>query len=170
MLVLPLYGFGPFELSFSSSDFSFYQKVGSDGVTYDCIQAPGYSQEYYPPGAPQLPVKVCRYIIPRDKKVDSVKVIDFQLEPIPGSYYICPIQKMVVLGESSPWVPPDTSIYNSDSLYPGEFIRVAHSGSMEGSHLVTIGVYPIQYRPLSRNLHLLASVSLCSISLQHPPL
>ncbi len=92
-------------------------------------------------------------------KVDSIRITINRMSQISGSYYIYPAQPEVPLCSIPPWVPPDSIIYNSDSMYPNKLVEVVNSGVFDGARLVTIAVYPLQYRPLSRRVFLVSNVT-----------
>jgi hypothetical protein len=111
------------------------------------------------PGSPELPSVYLNYIIPATSKVDSVVVSQLNVSQIAGSYSIYPAQPPRLVGHSVPWVPPDTSIYNSDDLFPGEYIRVIDEGVMDGARIVTVAVHPIQYRSKSKRLFVATNIN-----------
>ncbi|MGQ9535231.1 MAG: C25 family cysteine peptidase [bacterium] len=49
-------------------------------------------------------------------------------------------------------------IYNSDELFPNEFIKITGEGVMDGARIVTVEVKPLQYRPKSRRLYLVRPI------------
>ncbi|MEO0100230.1 MAG: C25 family peptidase propeptide domain-containing protein [candidate division WOR-3 bacterium] len=67
----------------------------------------------------------------------------------------------------------DSIIYNSDSLYPNNPIEIVRNGIFDGARLVTIAVYPLQYRPKSRRLFINQSISFefqfCSTNIPERP-
>lgn len=92
-------------------------------------------------------------------KADSIQITIKRVSQIPGSYYLYPAQPDVPLCSIPPWVPPDSIIYNSDSLYPNKFIEIVNSGIFDGARLVTIAVHPLQYRPRSRRIFLVRDIA-----------
>ncbi|HEC78576.1 MAG TPA: hypothetical protein ENI34_05455, partial [candidate division WOR-3 bacterium] len=105
-----------------------------------------------------MPAVYLNYIIPPDAQADSIIVSQFQLVQIPGDYLIYPAQPSGFTGETLPWVPPDTIIYNSDSLFPGSFIRITNAGIMDGARIVTIELRPLQYRPKTGRLYIVRQI------------
>jgi len=105
-----------------------------------------------------LPVVYLNYIIPPNAKAESIIVSQFQFVQIPGEYYIYPAQPVRSIGETLPWVPPDTIVYNSDNTFPGEFIKIVGEGIMDGARIVTVEVCPLQYRPKTKRLFLVKSI------------
>lgn len=141
-----------YELNYYQNQFSFYSDRG-----FDRISAPGFRFDL-PPGAPELPVKYLHFIIPPEQEAKLVNLLNVFLVQIPGSYYLYPTQPSVPLCSIPPWIPPDTSIYNSDSLYPGKPVAIVNSSVFDGARIVTVAVYPLQYRPLSRRLFISTSI------------
>jgi len=46
-------------------------------------------------GAPQLPVKIVRILIPIDKKVDSISIDSVSMQALNGKYHLYPVQAPV---------------------------------------------------------------------------
>jgi len=154
LIIMPVITlWGGYTVDYSPSEFSFYKENG-----FDRIQAKGF-EFYGEPGSPELPAVNLRYIIPPNTKVDSLIIIESDITQITGSYLIYPVQPPHMLGETLPWVPPDTVIYNSDELFPDTLIKVVNEGIMDGARIVTIEVCPIQYRPKSKRLFLVNNIS-----------
>lgn len=106
-----------------------------------------------------MPAVYLNYIIPPNAKVESIIIAQSNITQIPGEYLIYPAQPPVPIGESVPWIPPDTLIYNSDELFPDKFIRIVGEGVMDGARIVTIEVRPLQYRPQSRRLFFVGNIN-----------
>ncbi|MEO0129288.1 MAG: C25 family cysteine peptidase [candidate division WOR-3 bacterium] len=143
---------GGYTLDYPPAEFSFYKENG-----FDRIKAPRFSLRGEP-GTPELPAVYLNYIIPPNAKAESLIVSQFQFIQIPGEYYIYPAQPPTVIGETAPWVPPDTLIYNSDNIFPGEFIKIVGDGVMDGARIVTVEVKPLQYRPKTKRLFLVRPI------------
>ncbi len=144
---------GGYTVDYPATGFSFYKVNG-----FDRIRAPKFSLRGEP-GTPELPAVYLNYIIPPNAKAESVIVSQFQYVQIPGEYLIYPAQPPRVIGESVPWVPPDTIVYNSDNLFPGEFIKVVGEGIMDGARIVTVEICPLQYRPRTKRLFIVSPIS-----------
>jgi hypothetical protein len=153
LIVIPLFGFGPFQVQHLPNQFTFQQHQGFDRIHARDFILQGKS------GAPELPVKYLHYIIPPNMKVASIRVLSRTQVQLPGNRYIYPAQPTVPMCSVPPWVNPDSIIYNSDSIYPNKFIEVSNSGVFDGARIVTIAVYPLQYRPRSRRILLTNNIS-----------
>ncbi len=144
---------GGYTADYSLSQFSFIEENG-----FDRIRARGFTF-IGEPGTPELPSIYLNYIIPPDAKIESLIILQSNISEIAGQFLVYPIQPPVVSGETVPWVPPDTLIYNSDNIYPTDFIRIASEGVMDGARIVTVVVHPIQYRPASQRLFIVTNIN-----------
>lgn len=86
-------------------------------------------------------------------------ILQSNISEIAGQFLLYPIQPPVVSGETVPWVPPDTLIYNSDDIYPTDFIKIVNEGVMDGARLVTVVVHPIQYHLESQRLFIVTNIN-----------
>ncbi|OPX17788.1 hypothetical protein BXT86_04585, partial [candidate division WOR-3 bacterium 4484_100] len=143
---------GGYTIDYSPAEFSFYKEKG-----YDRIKTPRF-ELCGEPGTPELPAVYLNYIIPPDAKAESIIISQSHLVQIPGKYLIFPAQPPSPIGETLPWVPPDTLIYNSDSLFPGRFIRITDVGIMDGARIVTVEFRPLRYRPKTGRLYIVRQV------------
>jgi hypothetical protein len=93
------------DLRFSTQDG--YDVIGLENASYiDQI------------GAPQLPAKIVRLLIPIDKKVDSISIDSVCVQQLAGTYHIYPVQAAIPMNVSPSLVPfddPDTAIYNDNT-------------------------------------------------------
>ena len=144
---------GGYTINYAQSEFSFYKDHG-----YDRIKALEFALSGNP-GAPELPVICLKYIIPPNTKAESLIISQFTITQIPGEYHIYPAQPSHIPGDSLAWVPPDTAIYNSDSLYPASFIKITGQGVMDGARIVTVNVTPVQYRPKTGRVYLITKAN-----------
>lgn len=144
---------GGYTLDHSPAEFSFYKANG-----FDRIKAKGFTFAGKP-GVPELPSLYLHYIIPPFAKVESLIIRQSNAHEIPGQFLIYPAQPPVTHGETVPWVPPDTLIYNSEDKYPAAFIEVVNEGVMDGARIVTIAIHPIQYRPKSKQLLIISHIN-----------
>jgi len=151
---LQLHYGGGYTVDYSPSEFSFYKENG-----FDRIKAINFAL-IGEPGTPELPAVYLNYIIPPYAKVESLIVSQSNINQIYGAYLVYPAQPPRIIGESIPWVDPDSLIYNSDVLFPGEFVRIVSQGVMDGARIVTIEVRPLQYRPKSRRLYLVRNITI----------
>ena len=142
-------------VEFNRSKISFTSLTAEDGNTYDKLLLADLSQtdEF---GKPLLPVKYVKLIIPSNQDVDRVIFTNIEKREFEGEYMILPAQPGIPTSvdfQKSAFVPPDSSVYNSDQPYPAEAVKVIRDGYFDGSnHIVTVAVYPLQYKPKSGQL------------------
>ncbi len=135
-------------LRLSPSDFSFGTLNGYDRITalhdkMSPIETPGH---------PELPIWHPSFIIPYWRDVERVQVLVRESVRIEGTWNIFPAQWWEPLNPDGGWTPPDSAIYNSDSLYPALLLKDPVSGIFDGARIATLTIYPFRYRPLSGRL------------------
>ncbi len=110
-------------------------------------------------GMPELPVRVLRFVVPSDMRVEGVTISHLIEEELPGVHRVLPAQPEVPIGETAVWADPDRSVYESDELYPRNRIEYLGEGYMGGYRIASVAVYPLQYSPGSGRLILASDVS-----------
>ncbi|HBX53090.1 MAG TPA: hypothetical protein DEH02_18660 [Bacteroidales bacterium] len=112
-------------------------------------------------GAPQLPVKILKYILPLDIKVSGVVVINSVIEQINGQFNIFPFQPPVPVSitTSSDFVDPNPVIYNSTNPYPNIRVEIIDDGYPMDYHVVTLKFYPVEYLPASKIVKLYKQIN-----------
>ncbi|MCK4321178.1 hypothetical protein KAX08_01510, partial [candidate division WOR-3 bacterium] len=143
-----------YDLHFDPSNLNFEIRDGYDIVN---IEGTSFMDDV---GKPMLPVKYLNLIIPQETEADSVTVEIHNSYQVPGSYYIYPAQPPVPTGEDTNFVPPDSSVYNSDIPYPYRKVWILRTDNFGGNRIATIAFYPIQYKPASGQLTLYTDISL----------
>ena len=155
-VAMPAWAAGP------ATDTSF----GTDEVSI--AQAGEYAKVSLPecrtisnPGEPELPVRVLRFVIPRDMRVEDVTISYLSEQGLPGVHRIHPAQRQVPTGETAEWTEPSADIYESDGLCPASRVEYLGDGYLGGYHIASVAVYPLQYAPATgrrtfenRNMHL----------------
>jgi len=126
-----------------------FKKVGE----YDRVTLGGCDVFYGPTGAPSLPAKTLRLLIPDGSIATAVSVIPSNLQEIEGEGLVIePAGERVPLskiGKQKPTVP-DFEIYNSNEAYPaapcGDTFRQA-KGIRGGKrfNLVVVNIHPVVY-------------------------
>ncbi len=113
-------------------------------------------------GKPDLPLKLVHLLIPNDSEVESLIILSSFYKILEGKYLIHPAQPDEKTDGKSEktWVPPDSETYNSDSPYPGKLGEIVESGYLAGNHIVTMALYPLQYRPKSKKLFFYTDLNL----------
>lgn len=104
------------------------------------------------PGAPLLPVKPVRLLIPGGRHINAISFERTGFTEVAGSVHLTSAQQPVPANQSPTVVPPDPAIYGSNAPYP------AHPGGnvsilSTGPHQVATAVLsPVEYHPLSGSL------------------
>ncbi|MEO0162414.1 MAG: C25 family cysteine peptidase [candidate division WOR-3 bacterium] len=152
-----LFAQGPYTLSFDLSQFEFSVESGFNRVRGIEMSATTDT------GAPELPLKLLNFIVPNGNRVQNIEILSLTVVPVTGTYNIYPVQLEIPLSiyaPPPPSVPPDTSIYNRDALYPDSIpVFILHQGHYDGHPVVTIGVYPLLYNPVKDTLYLIQSIT-----------
>ena len=134
------------EVKFSADDLFFGILNGYDTVILpNCIAT-------IEPGKPQLPLKVLHFAIDQDKEVSGIEIIADTNEEIQGKYNIYPAQKPTRMDEKIEFTPPNLSIYNSSESYPESRVEIKAKGSLSGTKIVTVHLYPLEYIPAKKKL------------------
>jgi len=141
---------------FSESDIGIQKQNGYDYITLKG----GFNPRNL--GAPFLPCKTARFVIPPSAVVTDVKVISSSSATLSGVYYVYPAQKPVPISfrVKNEFIPPDETIYESDSLYPGKLVNALPTGDKAGFRIAQINLFPIQYEPKQRELIFYNSITI----------
>jgi hypothetical protein len=165
LLILPSLCFSQltYQVSFSEEELQ-YQKKGN----YDYIQLKkGEVEEEM--GKPVLPFKLINLLIPENKVVDTI-LYETESSELIGNFLICPglreektddlpVENLAVL---------DSEVYFSDEGYPQEPYKIINSGYLEGTHILSLALYPLKYFPKSQNLFLNKGLKLTIILKEAP--
>jgi len=102
------------------------------------------------PGAPILPVKPIRLLIPYKHKVVGVEVTTTSLEYIEGEYLIEPTQEPLPTSEAdeAKFTLPDPKIYESTNAYPSLPCEDVAIVKKSGYTILLLNLSPIEYHPL----------------------
>lgn len=106
-------------------------------------------------GAPQLPVILKTFVIPVDAEVTGVKINSSSKQKLPGNFYIYPAQPPIPLngiGDSGPFHLNEL-LYKSLQVYPENKVQILRDEFELGYHIVTVGIYPIEYIPGERKVN-----------------
>lgn len=111
-------------------------------------------------GAPKLPVKILKYVIPVDMNVKDIIINSSYQIQISGTYYIYPAQPPHFLdgSEPPPFVEPNSEIYDSDTPYPYKLVEVIADEFTMGYHIVTLRFYPVEYIPAEQKINLYTNI------------
>jgi hypothetical protein len=139
-------------------------------ATYDVVSAPqaGLSSEE---GAPQIPQEGLFVAIPNGASNVSVKMVNKSMEPASGKFNLPPAPKAIsesayVAGKEE--YKPKSSVYGSDKDYPGKDFDFIGVKNIDGIPVAQLLLYLAQYKPLSKTLSYLKSITL-EVSYDVPP-
>jgi hypothetical protein len=135
--------------------------IGAAAVKGDIMQVlAGNAPRWGKPGHPVLPMIPATIALPAGTTVDDVQVTYDRVIPIPGQHVLEHGQKAYPLTAKNPeWTPPDSSIYDSNSPYPGKLYDVVGVQKRRGMSLLLVNLYPVQYRPLSGRIEYYENLS-----------
>ncbi|MCD6328276.1 hypothetical protein J7M28_12115, partial [bacterium] len=143
-------------VEFPVEKLSITQVNGFDAVSY-----PGcfVTSE---PGAPALPQKAVYVSIPANSEVDYMEITGYSKNVLTGEFTVYPAQPLVPieLGNEPEFVGPDEAYYETDSPYPSEIAVCTDSGYLSGYNIAGLIVTPFEYRPMSKTLSLIVSISI----------
>ena len=105
-----------------------------------------------PAGAPQLPARFVRMLVPRRAKFEKVTITGCRTQELPGKFDIDFVRPPCRPGQKPPPAGPDAKIYGSDKPYPPQKVEFLRSGTMRGHRLFFLRVNPVQYLPKDKKL------------------
>ncbi len=97
--------FEPGDISFEANR-SFHNVLIDDCVTLSEV------------GEPDLPVRILRFVIPADTRVEDVVFSCGDVTEISGTHRVAPVQPGTRTGVTPEWVEPASRVYSSDELFP----------------------------------------------------
>lgn len=142
--------FEEIEINFSEPEFL------KSGI-YDFVRIPSASFTTKV-GKPMLPVRGVQVLVD-DREIDHIEIIPSESEIFDGNYYIQPVQ-YPLSNFTMPEVEPDEAVYSSDNLFPNEVFSISGVSRMRDYPILNLLVYPLQYKPKSRELTFYKSLKL----------
>jgi hypothetical protein len=135
-------------LRFSERDLRF-SKIGG----YDLVSIAG-ARWLNEPGNPRLPLVPVRIALPPGSRVAGLSIVACDSVILPGAYTIQPSQPPQPLSQARPieFVSPSPSVYSSSEPYPRRAAELVGSGSLSGTVICDVLVYPLRYLPADRTL------------------
>lgn len=115
------------------------------------------------PGKPMLPTQEIQIALPTGMKVEKVSVVELKSSRLPGNFIIYPAQEPRRTGLydlQTPFIEPDSKVYESNSLYPSNPVELIGQSDLAGQAIAHILVYPLQYHPAEGKLILHNSLTL----------
>ena len=123
-------------------------------TSYDRVHMKGLAKWDGEAGAPLLPVKPLRILVPYNHRVIKVKVFKGHHETIEGEFLVEPAQEPIPMSQSdkAKLTPPNPDIYESDRGYPLVPCGDALIQKMHGYTVLTLNLFPVEYHPKSKKI------------------
>jgi len=124
------------------------------GDRYTTIALPGTLSIGEYAGAPTLPVKTFKVLLPPQTTVKEISILGeprefLQESCILQAHPIIPYQNPIVLGEEAPLeIDIDTELYTRDALFPTDLVKEYQVGYSHGYTLCSVSLHPVQYNPV----------------------
>jgi len=130
-------------------EYNFGEPVITKKAEYDLLEIKGL-ELHHRTGAPIIPVRPVRVLIPFGKKVVDTRVTHLSERQLAGNYYLPPGQKPYALEQpGSAWkTRPDPKIYGRNNPWPGRTRKVVGTQIKRGYRVFTVNLYPLQYNPV----------------------
>jgi hypothetical protein len=142
-------------------DFSIDDLVISEYEEYDVINLAGCHSSTEIIGAPDLPGKIVNFLIPQDKTVKAVNLLNHEKIKVLGSYTVLPKQLPIpVGGDPPPFIESDPWYYETHLQYPAIQYEIIQEGFRSEYRIVTLRIYPLVYDPLETSLWLSTHIDL----------
>jgi hypothetical protein len=134
-------------------DYPHIEKIEINGIIYNEITILGLST-LSQPGAPCLPVKGSYILLPYNSHIQSITVQTSDPIHIESEYMIKPGSRPVPLSqkEFAQAPTPDSLIYSSDELYPGDLFSEIGTYTCKGFEILVLMLNPIQYKPDTKEI------------------
>lgn len=130
---------------FSQDSVRFTQDT-VDGIVYDVIRMANCNLDCRNLGAPQLPTREARFIIPYNEKLVSIEVQAVSAETLDGEYYPLPVQPPgCSVCTPQPFIPPDDRLYEAG--FPSSHVEGGNEGYWANYRLVSFELRPLMYGP-----------------------
>lgn len=138
-----------------------------EGETFRSFEVPSATQMEQE-GAPAVPKDGIFVAVPSDAENVQVRVIDKAMVPFDQEVYLVPAPQQFKEDDFRVVYQPDPTIYESDAPFPGRDFEFLGLKTVSGLKVAHIFVYLGQYRPRSRRMELVQSMTL-EITYQTPP-
>jgi hypothetical protein len=140
-------------INFDVTKVEFYEE---DGFTILRMEG---ADPYIVPGAPELPAVSIRLLIPPDKDVESVEILEIEEAPFLENVIVKPSHLLGVPGYIEPqFLPPDPQYYERD-VYPNEIIKFGGTGNMGGYRIAAFLIFPLRYMPRDNRVTFINSIT-----------
>ena len=107
---------------------------------------------YGAPGAPAVPFKTAKILIPYGEEVDNIQVTPAEKNYL-GKFLIEPGQKPMPIGKEGGEITPlNETIYNSMAPYPENIYSNVCVQWKKGYQILVLNLYPLEYIPKSKDV------------------
>lgn len=128
------------------------KSVSSAGRDFLVLRQPRCIYPADPVGAPAIPARHVRVLVPRDSGFQKVTITHCKTEKLPGKFDLDFVRQECPPGTEPPESKPDPQIYGNDAPFPAEKVEFLRFGIMRGFGILLLRVNPIQYLPKSKEL------------------
>lgn len=145
-----------FTITFSEDDLFFTTQNGYDLVS---LSEGGITTEI---GKPLLPLKNIKIALPQDMKITNIQIKELKQHTLEGSFLLHPAQPSIRSSQSDtevPFIQPDAKTYQSNQMYPGQYIQVTNQNDLAGQIIADLTIYPLHYIPAQQKLLTITSIT-----------
>ncbi|RJS70709.1 hypothetical protein CW714_06900, partial [Methanophagales archaeon] len=148
--------------------YSFEKPTIESGLQdFKRIRIPGLNT-YAPPGAPVMPFKTAKILIPYGEEVDNIQVIPEEKRYL-GKFLIEPGQKPIPIGKEGEITPLNETIYNSMAPYPSSIYSKVGVQWKKGYQILVLNLYPVEYIPKSGDVSYFRNITVAVKTKPAPP-
>jgi len=109
-----------------------------------------------------IPVKNIKIALPADMKVTSIYINELKEQRLEGAFILYPVQPSVRSSQTEneyQFVQPDAKTYQSNQIYPAQYIEVTGQNDLAGQSIAELTIYPLHYVPLQKKLTTVTSIT-----------
>ncbi len=105
-----------------------------------------------PVGAPVVPARLVRVVVPWNAKFQKITVTDCTSRKLAGKFDLDYVREECPPGAAAPASEPDKEIYGKDDAFPAKKAEFLRAGLLRGYKIFFFRVNPVQYLPKSKEL------------------
>ena len=147
------------QVDYTVKNLNVHESIYSKDTNFLVIDIPDF-QTTDEIGKPSMPVKYFRFALPRGMTAENLNINIIESKSILLDRKILPTQHPIptkLYFQTKEFVKPNPTVYNSQKEYPGTIAKIVREGFFDGDiPIVTVAVYPIQYRPLNDEINVYA--------------
>jgi len=109
-----------------------------------------------------VPLKTIKVALPADMRATTISILDIKEQPLDGSYTLYPAQPaqpMSLQIQDVSFVPPDPATYDSNQVFPVNYLELTGQNDLAGQSMAALTVYPVHYYPATQKLTLVTSLT-----------